>query len=178
MNAPGAGLRSAPGAIHYNAAMKRIVRSILVAAILVFTLGTTHAQTWVGLRSGYPLGVTLHVGSENAVAGLVDLRVSGRVETVNGNTRVGVGLDFLRGVSVMLPIELYVGGGPSILVGGGNAYLEVHGLVGAEYRFIDIDLTALGIFAELSLGAEIATGGGGSARLPAFGAALGFNWHF
>jgi hypothetical protein len=39
------------------------------------------------------------------------------------------------------------------------------------------ELEELGIFGELSLGAEIDMSRGG-ARLPTFGAAVGFNWHF
>ena len=141
-------------------------------------LGTTHAQTWFGLRTGYPLGVTLHVGAEDAVADVVDLRISGRFASIDGNARVGVAVDFLQTVSPGLPALIYVGGGPAISVGAGATYLDLHGLVGAEYRLVDVDLTALGLFAELSLGAEFSTSGSGNARFPAVGAALGFNWHF
>lgn len=158
-------------------AMSRLLRCTCLAAVLFLAIGHANAQTWFGLRSGYPLGVTLHVGSQGALGGVADLRVSGRLETIHGNTRVGVALDALRHVGAPLPLLVYVGGGPAVAVGGGSAFLEVHGLVGAEYRFIDVGLTALGIFGELSLGAEIDTGTG-RARLPTVGAGLGFNWHF
>jgi hypothetical protein len=158
--------------------MKRILQTIVATAVLAGTVGAVHAQNWVGLRTGYPLGVTLHYGIENAISGAIDLRVSGRIEAIGGSPRFGVGVDFLRTVSVEQPFFVYVGGGPAISVGGNAAYFEVHGLLGGEYRFTDLQLAPLGIFGELSLGAEFGTGGGGQARLPTFGAALGFNWHF
>lgn len=151
--------------------------SVVCLSVLGLLLGSAHAQTWAGLRTGYPLGVTVHVGSENAIAGTLDLRVSGRVESVDNAPRVGVSVDFMRSVGGTAPVDVYAGGGPSLSVGGGAAFFEVHGLLGGEYRFADIELEELGIFGELSLGAEIDMRRGG-ARLPTFGAAVGLNWHF
>lgn len=157
--------------------MANMLRVTVVSAIFLLVLGSVHAQTWAGLRTGYPLGVTVHVGGDNAIAGTLDLRVSGRVESVGNSPRVGVSVDFLRSVGGTAPVDIYAGGGPSLSVGGGAAFFEVHGLLGGEYRFTDIELEELGIFGELSLGAEIDMSRGG-ARLPTFGAAVGFNWHF
>lgn len=39
--------------------MKRIGSLIIIALVL----STVQAQSWFGLRSGYPLGVTLHYGT-------------------------------------------------------------------------------------------------------------------
>ena len=52
--------------------------------------------------------------------------------------------------------------------------LDVHGLVGGEFVLSDLDLDALGIFAELNLGAAI--GIGRPSVIPRFGAAVGFNY--
>lgn len=158
--------------------MTRLARVLAPLVVTVALFGTAHAQSWFGLRTGYPLGLTLHVGVEDAIADVVDLRLSGRFESVGGNARVGVAVDFLQTVSPGLPAMIYVGGGPAISVGSGATYLDLHALVGAEYRLVDVDLTALGLFAELSVGAEIDASGGGRSRFPAVGAALGFNWHF
>ena len=158
--------------------MNRLARTISLLVVVFALFGTTQAQTWFGLRTGYPLGVTIHVGAADAVADVVDLRLSGRFTSVDGNARVSVAVDFLQTVSPGLPARIYVGGGPAISVGSGATYLDLHALVGAEYRLVDVDLTALGLFAELSLGAEFDTSGSGTARFPAVGAALGFNWHF
>lgn len=158
--------------------MLRLGRILLGILALLALTAPVYAQSWAGIRTGYPLGLTVHYGTGDALAGAFDLRVSGRIEAVGGSPRFGVAVDFLRTVSVEPPFEVYVGGGPSLSVGGGGAFFGLHGLLGGEYRFTDLQLAPLGIFGEISLGAEFSTGGGGSARLPAFGAALGINWHF
>lgn len=158
--------------------MKRHLRILAVLTVVLVLAGSAHAQTWFGLRTGYPLGVTVHVGAADAIADVVDLRLSGRFASIDGSGRVGLAVDFLQTVSPGLPAIVYVGGGPAISVGGGATYFDLHGLVGLEYRLVDVDLTALGLFAELSLGAEFDTSGSGNARFPTVGAALGFNWHF
>ena len=156
--------------------MTKLLRTFLVALVLALLAGSVHGQNWLGLRTGYPLGVTVHYGIEDAISAGSDLRVSGRIAAIGGSPRFGVAVDILRTISIEQPFFVYVGGGPAISVGGGGAYFEVHGLLGGEYRFTDLDLAPLGIFGEISLGAEFSTSG--TARLPAFGAALGFNWHF
>ena len=158
--------------------MTKLLRTITVVLLLALLVGAAHAQNWAGLRTGYPLGLTVHYGIADALSPGSDLRVSGRIESIGGSPRFGIGVDVLRTVSVEQPFFVYVGGGPALSVGGGAAYFEVHGLLGGEYRLTDLELDPLGIFGEISLGAEFGTGGGGNARLPTFGAALGFNWHF
>lgn len=164
--------------ILYNGSMTYLKRTILAFAVFVFAAGTVQAQNWAGLRTGYPLGVTVHVGAENAIGADLDIRVSGRVESVGSSPRIGLAVDLMRSVGGTPPFDIYAGGGPSLSVGGGAAFFGIHGLLGGEYRLSEIELDQLGVFAELSLGAEIDMSGGGSARLPTFGAAVGFNWHF
>lgn len=154
--------------------MKRIL-SILILALLAG--GAAQAQdNWFGLRSGYPLGVTLHYGIDDGLSAGTDLRINGRIYVRGADAVVGVGVDALRTVSVEDPFVVYVGGGPAIEIGS-DVFLDVHGLAGAEFRLTDVDLPELGVFVEGALGATIALSGGTS-RVPDFGAAVGFNWHF
>ena len=150
-------------------------------AILLTVLalaGAASAQNWFGIRSGYPLGVTLHYGVGNALANGADLRVSARVVVGSGGSAsFGVGLDALVDVFAEGPVSAYVGGGPSLEAGGGSVALDVHGLVGGAFRFTDAGLAPLSVFVEANLGAAISLSGG-SARIPTFGAAVGFNWDF
>lgn len=152
--------------------MKRIVGLILIALVL----STVQAQSWFGLRSGYPLGVTLHYGVANALANGFDLRVSANLRVRGPDVSFGVGVDALNVVAVERPFTVYVGGGPAIDFGGGGALIDIHGLLGGEFRFTDLGLDPLGIFAELSLGAGI--GIGRPSVIPTFGGAVGFNFHF
>lgn len=149
---------------------------VLLAALLLAS--TASAQNWFGVRSGYPLGVTLHYGIGNALANGADLRVSARVVVgQGGRAAFGVGVDALVDVFAEGPFGAYVGGGPSLEAGGGRVDLGVHGLVGGSFRFTDLGLAPLSVFLEANLGAAIALSGGTS-RIPTFGAAVGFNWDF
>lgn len=140
--------------------------------------GAASAQNWFGVRSGYPLGVTVHYGIGNALANGADLRVSARVVVGSGGSAAfGVGLDALVDVFAEGPVSAYVGGGPSLEAGGGSVELDVHGLVGGAFRFTDVGLAPLSVFVEANLGAALSLSGG-SARIPTFGAAVGFNWDF
>ncbi|TVR91586.1 MAG: hypothetical protein EA416_09235 [Trueperaceae bacterium] len=139
--------------------------------------GNAAAQDWFGVRSGYPLGVTLHYGVGNALGNGADLRISGRLVASSGGVRFGLAADALLNVFVDGPIDAYVGAGPSIEFGPGRADLGVQGLVGGQFRFAQVGLPQLGVFAEGSVGASLSLSGG-SARIPTFGAALGFNWFF
>lgn len=153
------------------------MKRIILALVLALLAGSAaQAQNWFGLRSGYPLGVTLHYGIDDALAPGTDLRINGRVVVRGSTAAVGIGVDALRTVAVERPFEVYVGGGPAIEIGS-NIFLDVHGLAGAEFRFTDVDLPELGVFVEGALGATIALSGGTS-QVPDFGAAVGFNWHF
>lgn len=156
-----------------------MIRTRLIATVLVAALvsGTASAQDWFGVRSGFPLGVTLHYGVGNALGAGTDLRISGRVVASGGSVSFGVGADALRTVFVDGPVTAYVGGGPSVEFGPGRADLGVQGLVGGQFRFTQVNLAQLGVFLEGSVGASLSLSGG-SARIPTFGAALGFNWYF
>lgn len=151
--------------------MRRVLTTLTVLLLLG---GAAQAQQWIGLRSGYPLGVTLHYGT--ALASF-DLRVSGRIVAGGDQVRLGLGVDALRMVARDGPLVGYVGAGPAVEVGAGTLVLDVHALAGGEFRFSAVDLDALGVFLEGSLGARFDVGGG-AAELPAFGAALGVNWRF
>ena len=108
------------------------MRMRVVALALVVTLlaGSAAAQDWFGVRSGYPLGVTVHYGMGNALASGADLRISGRLVAHGGGVRVGVGADALWNVYAEGPVSAYVGAGPAFEVGSGYAALDVQALVG------------------------------------------------
>lgn len=162
--------------------MKRPLKQRTLA--VVFALGLfvglpyASADNWFGVRTGYPLGVTLHYGIENALSNGFDLRVSGRIVARGGSARVGIGIDAMTTVVRERPFSVYVGAGPAIAFGNGGAWLDLHALGGAEFRFYDLGLSPLGIFVEATLGGSIGLGQGSPAEVPTFGAALGFNYHF
>jgi len=153
--------------------MKRIF--VTLAALALLTAGSSQAQNWFGLRSGFPLGVTVHYGIANALSNGFDLRISGKVVARGSITSVGLGLDAMSEVVNRSPFSVYIGAGPAFEFGSGSFLLDVHGLVGGEFRFTDLGLPALGIFVEGTLGANLELTSG-SARIPTFGAALGFNF--
>jgi hypothetical protein len=151
---------------------------VLIAAALVSGISCANAQgNWFGIRSGYPLGVTLHYGVANGFGPGADLRVSGRLVVDQNGSRFGLGLDAMHTVAAASPFSVYLGGGPAVEFGSGVALLDVHGLVGSEFRFVDLGMPQLGLFAEGTLGARIGISGI-SSRFPTFGAALGVNYHF
>jgi len=151
---------------------------LALALALLLAVGAASAQNWFGVRSGYPLGVTLHYGIGNALANGADLRVSARVVVGSGGSATfGVGVDALVNVFAEGPVTAYVGAGPSLEAGSGRVDLDVHGLVGGAFRFTDLGLAPLSVFVEANLGAAVSLSGG-TARIPTFGAAVGFNWAF
>lgn len=151
---------------------------ILLTVGLFLGLSSANAQNWFGVRTGYPLGVTLHYGIANALSNGFDLRISGRVAAHGGKARVGIGVDAITTVVTERPFSVYVGAGPALDFGSGGAWLDIHALGGAEFRFYDLGLPALGLFVEATLGGAIGLGSGAAAEVPTFGAALGFNYHF
>lgn len=163
------------------AGMIRPIRRRIVTVVLVVLAATgianANAQNWFGVRSGYPLGVTVHYGIAGALGSGADLRVSGRVVAHGGAARVGLGLDAMTTVSSTPPFDVYVGAGPAIEFGDGGAWLDLHGLFGGEFRFTDLGAPQLGLFLEGTLGGSIGLSSG-KAEVPTFGAALGFNYHF
>jgi hypothetical protein len=148
-------------------------RFLIPLAVFAF-LGTVQAQQWVGVRTGYPLGVTLHYGT---ALPSFDLRVSGRVVARGESVRVGVAADALSTIQRDGPLSAYIGAGPALEIGSDDLILEVHALVGGELRFTEFELDALGVFVEGSLGGQVNLAGG-DADVPSVGAALGVNWHF
>ncbi len=164
------------------AGMERPLRTrilpILLLVALASGLATASAQgNWFGVRSGYPLGVTLHYGIANALSNGYDLRVSGKLVVDNAGSRFGLGLDAMHTFAAASPFSAYLGAGPSMEFGSGTALLDLHALLGGEFRFTDFGLPQLGLFAEGTLGATIGISNAAS-RFPTFGAALGVNWHF
>jgi hypothetical protein len=151
-------------------------RVVPISLLLTLVLGAAQAQNWIGVRSGYPLGVTVHYGIGNAFAPGTDGRVSANLRVRGSVVDFGVGFDVLRTVSVERPFEVYVGGGPAIDFGGGGTLIDLHGLVGGEFILSDLDLEELGVFAELSLGAGV--GINRDSEIPRVGGALGFNYRF
>lgn len=151
-------------------------RVIPLALLLVLVLGSAQAQNWVGLRTGYPLGVTVHYGIENMISPSTDGRISANLRVRGGDVDFGVGFDVLETVHVEPPFQVYLGGGPAVEFGGAGALFEVHGLAGGEFFLSDLDLEELSIFAEFSLGGAI--GIGRSSQIPTFGGAVGFNYYF
>lgn len=155
-----------------------MIRRVLpLALLLALVLGSAQAQNWIGVRSGYPLGVTVHYGIANTFAPGTDGRVSANLRIRGGSVDFGVGFDVLKTVSVEPPFEVYVGGGPAIDIGSGGTVIDLHGLAGGEFLLSDLDLEELGVFAEISLGAGIGIGGRNS-EIPRLGAAVGFNYYF
>jgi hypothetical protein len=151
------------------------MRRILAVLTLVLVLGgAAHAQQWFGVRTGYPLGVTLHYGT---ALDAFDLRVSGRVVARGESVRLGVAVDALSTVQRNGPLSAYLGAGPALEIGSDDLILEVHALVGGEFRFSAFELDPLGVFVEGSLGGQVNLAGG-DADVPSVGAALGVNWHF
>lgn len=151
-------------------------RMIPLALLLMLLVGSAQAQNWIGLRTGYPLGVTVHYGIDDAFSPTTDGRVSANLRVRGSSVNFGVGFDVLETVQVEPPFSLYVGGGPAVAFGGGGILLEVHGLGGGEFFLTDLDLEELSIFAELSLGAAL--GINRASEIPTFGGALGFNYRF
>lgn len=155
--------------------MKRL--ALPLGLLLALFLGTANAQNWIGLRTGYPLGVTLHYGIADMFSPTTDGRVSANLRVRGSNVDFGVGFDVLETVHVEHPFHVYLGGGPAIDFGGGGVLFEVHGLAGGEFILADLDLEELGIFAEFSLGGAIGMGAR-SSTIPTFGGAVGFNYRF
>jgi hypothetical protein len=147
----------------------------LVIALALVTSAQAQ-ENWFGVRTGYPLGITLHYGIENGLDNGFDLRISGNLRAYGNSVEVGIGIDGMNNIIQDGPLSIYIGGGPALDFGGGGGLLDLHGLVGAEFRLSGAGLNSFGFFVEGSLGASI--GLGRDSRVPSGGAAVGFNWHF
>jgi hypothetical protein len=153
------------------------MKRFLTLVLMILLYASAQAQeNWFGVRTGYPLGITLHYGIENGLDNGFDLRISGNLRAYGNNVEVGIGVDSMNDIIQDGPLSLYIGGGPALDFGGGGALLDLHGIVGAEIRLSGAGLGSFGVFAEGTLGASI--GLGRDSRVPSGGAAVGFNWHF
>lgn len=153
--------------------MKRFLALVLV--LLVFTSAQAQ-ENWFGVRTGYPLGITLHYGIENGLNNSLDLRISGNWRVYGSIVEVGLGLDGMNDIIRDGPLSIYLGAGPALDFGGGGALLDLHAFAGAEIRFGGVGLNSFGVFVEGTLGASI--GLGRDSRVPSQGLAVGLNWHF
>ncbi|MGL4609147.1 MAG: hypothetical protein ACRCYY_05590 [Trueperaceae bacterium] len=148
-----------------------------VVLMFLMSMGFTQAQSnWFGVRTGYPLGITLHYGIVNGLDNGFDLRVSGNIRQYGGVLGVGIGVDGMNDIVRDGPLSVYVGVGPALDFSNSGVLLDLHGLIGGEIRLSAGGLGALGIFVEGTIGATI--GLGRDSYIPAGGAAIGFNWHF
>ncbi len=153
--------------------MKRYL--FLVLMIVMATSAQAQAN-WFGVRTGYPLGITLHYGIENGLDNGFDLRISGNLRAYGNLVEVGIGLDGMNDIIRDGPLSIYIGAGPAVDFGGGGALLDLHGLVGGEFRFSGVGVGSFGLFVEGTLGTSLGLGRDG--RTPSGGAAVGLNWHF
>ena len=150
----------------------------LAAVLLASGIATASAQNnWVGIRTGYPLGLTVHYGRVNGFGPGADMRISGRIEVHNNVARYGLGVDVLHTVYYDSPFSVYIGAGPAIETGSGGTWLDVHGLIGSEFRFVNVGAPQIGLFAEGTLGGVIGISNQPS-EIPSVGLALGVNYHF
>ncbi len=161
--------------------MRKTLAMLLAVALL--GLGSAFAQDdmmmansfWAGASGGFP-GAQVHFGVENVVSGL-DIRLNvGFNYGAPAGVYAGVyaGVDLLYGLPVDmgdLPLDVYVGGGPSVNFAPFG--LTIAALVGGEYRLGDVGLPEGGVFAEVGGGVTVLP-----AFAPAFGGKLGFNYHF
>lgn len=156
---------------------------VTLVAVSVLGLGGAFAQVvavdadvdtpyWAGISSGFPFGANLHFGVADAFGEGMDVRVN----TSLGMGFFGVGGDLLFDLPVdtgTTPIDVYLGGGPTVAIAAGAAGFGVNLFGGAEYRLHEAGFPAGGVFAEV---------GPSIAFVPAFIAGanvkLGFNYHF
>jgi hypothetical protein len=152
------------------------MRSLLLMLVLTLFTPAQAQGHWFGVRTGYPLGITLHYGIENGLNNALALRISGNVRVYGNTVEAGFGLDGLGNILQDGPLSLYLGAGPALDFGGGGALLDLHGLVGGELRLGSVGINSLGIFVEGTLGASI--GIKRDNRIPSSGVAVGLNWYF
>ena len=169
--------------------MRRYIISL--AAVALFGSGFALAQSdmWVGASTGYPFGLTVHVGFEDLIGQDIDLRanVTGTFSSSLGVTAFGaqLGADVLFGFAPIegaIALNPYAGGGPLVIIGGatgggvsaGVFGFGVTGVAGVEYLFTP----EIGAFLEMRVGAGYIGAGGIGIFAPLYGASLGVNYHF
>ena len=147
-------------------------------------------NTWLGLSTGYPLGLTVHYGLGNGLGNGVDLRFNGQFYTGTLNNLSSLGFNLGADALFNIPVDaqnlnVYAGAGPklgfevasgSLTTGGsiGGFSLAAQALAGTEY-FVSPEI---GVFGEFRLGFNYVTGVPGTTIgfLPTL--ALGANYHF
>lgn len=127
-------------------------------------------QYWAGVSSGFPFGVTLHLGADDVLANNANVRF---IASIFGDA-VGLSVDALYGFDLTdtRRLEVYVGGGPVVSVGNVFA-LGVNAFAGLESRLSVFGLPEAGPFFEA--GPYI---GLGNDTLLDVNARLGVNYHF
>ncbi len=158
------------------------MRKLLITLTVIAALGTggVFAQSgyWAGVSAGYP-GAQVHFGVENVFA---NMDVRGNLGFAYLGSYLEVGANVLYPLNVdtgTIPLDVYVGGGPSFgFVFAGALVVGVEAFAGIEYRLIDLGLPEGGVFFEVGPKFVFVTAGGLSGS--AFGpmGRLGFNWHF
>ena len=138
------------------------------------------SQNWFGVRLGYfnqsyPFGLALHFGVENPNG--LDLRISGSLQR-RERWSLGVGADVLRPFSEVRGLSVYGGAGGFLAFEGQAFLIDVHGLLGTQYRLVAANLEELGFFLEVNLGAALAVGGIPQPNVPHISALFGLNVYF
>ncbi len=136
-------------------------RLISLLTVLAISLGAASAQTigapsplpagqyWGGLSTGVaPAGITFHFGLVNALGNGISLRANVATGFAGG---FGLGADVLSNLPIEVrgPLAVYAGGGPYLGLGGIQDSFGLNIFAGAEYRLVELDFPAGGVFVEL-----------------------------
>lgn len=150
------------------------MRKLLITLIAVAALsaGSAFAQTgtWAGVSFGWP-GTALHFGVEN-IATNIDVRANLGFEFGLG---AAFGVDALYNLNLdtgVAPLSTYAGGGIGLGFGAGLS-ASINLLVGGEYRLVEANFPAGGVFFEVGPTMRVTPG-----FLFGFAGRLGFNYHF
>lgn len=133
---------------------------------------------WFGVSTGFPIGLNMHYGLNSIITQDLDLRFNGTLVAGSFSPLqmiLGIGVDALYNFDNPDDPQLgvYAGGGLGgvVYIGavtGTPFNIDIHGLVGAEYRLSDY-----GVFGEVTVGNAFASNFGLGAALR-----LGLNYHF
>ena len=135
------------------------------------SVAETQDRYWVGLSTGFPFGVTLHVGADDVLTDSADVRAIGSIF----GDRVGLGIDALYGfdnIGETQGLDFYLGAGPLLSIGNDFVF-GVNALVGLEYRLAPLGFAPGGVFVEA--GPFL---GFGDDTFVDVNARIGFNYHF
>lgn len=154
--------------------MRTLILTLLAAVLLsagsAFAQEDTYAGASIGFASagGTAFSVAFHGGVDDLIAENIGVRGDLSV-LVAGGAAFGLGANVLYKTAVdpEVPVEVYGGAGPRVLVAGGGAFFGFGLLGGAEYMVTP----EIGLFGELR--ADLNFSG------PALvGLGLGANYHF